>query len=70
MNLTLVDRSITYPYGVLENVLVRVNVLFILEKFVILYMHEDFKTPLILGRPFLETGRALINLKLGKLFNK
>lgn len=71
--LTLVNWSIIYPYGVLEDVLIRVNCLFFPIYFVILDMPEDFETPLILGRPLLEIGRALIDVELRDLilrFNK
>lgn len=73
MTLILVDNSITYPYRVLEDVLVRVDDLLFPTGFVILDMLEDFETPLILGRPFLATGKPLIDVKLGELtlsFNK
>jgi hypothetical protein len=67
MTLTLADRSVTYPYGVLEDVLVKVNDLLFPADFVILDMDEDSEVPLLLGRPFLATGRALIDVELGKL---
>lgn len=67
MTLTLVDRLITYPYGVLEDVLVRVDELLFTADFVILDMPEDSETPMILGRPFLETSKALIDVELGEL---
>ncbi|CAJ2653502.1 unnamed protein product [Trifolium pratense] len=52
MTLTLADRSVTYPYGVLEDVLVKVNDLLFPADFVILDMDEDSEVPLLLGRPF------------------
>ncbi|CAJ2665138.1 unnamed protein product [Trifolium pratense] len=67
MTLTLADRSVTYPYGVLEDVLVKVNDLLFPADFVILDMDEDSEVPLLLGRPFLATGRALIDVELGEL---
>lgn len=73
MMLTLVDRSIMYPYRVLEDVFIRVDGLLFLEDFVILYIYRDFDIPLLLGRPFLSTGKALIDVELGELilrFNK
>lgn len=42
------------------------NFLFPID-FIILDMEEDAKIPLILGRPFLEPGRALIDMELGEL---
>jgi hypothetical protein len=47
---------------VLEDVLVKVNELVFSANFVILDMAEDEDMSLILGRPFLATGRALIEL--------
>lgn len=73
MTLTLADCSITYPYGVLKDVIVRVNGLLFLADFVILDMQEDSKIPLILVRPLLATCKALINVEMGELilrFNK
>ena len=67
MTLTLVDRSISYPFGVLHHVLVKVNELVFPADFVILDMAEDEDMPLILGRPFLETGHALIDVEMGEL---
>lgn len=67
MTLPLVHRSITYPYVVLEDILVRVNGLMSSNNFVILYMLEDFEPLLILRRPFLATGKALIDVELGEL---
>jgi hypothetical protein len=67
MTLTLVDRSVSHPYGVLEDVLVKVNELLFPADFVILDMEEDDETPLLLGRHFLATGRALIDVEMGKL---
>jgi len=67
MTLTLADRSVSYPYGVLEDVLVKVNDLLFPADFVVLDMEEDEEIPLLLGRPFLETGRALIDVEMGEL---
>lgn len=69
----MADRSITYPYELLKDVLVRVNDLLFPSNFVILGMLEDFETTLLIGRPFLVTSKALIDVELGELtlrFNK
>ncbi|XP_050895182.1 uncharacterized protein LOC127101782 [Lathyrus oleraceus] len=55
MNLTHAKRSATYPYEVLEDVLVKVDDLLFPANSVILDMSEDAETPLLLGRPFLAT---------------
>ena len=67
MTLTLADRTISYPYGVLEDVLVQVNDLVFPADFVILDMAEDEEMPLLLGRPFLASGCALIDVEMGEL---
>ncbi|CAN0898822.1 Retrovirus-related Pol polyprotein from transposon 17.6 [Linum grandiflorum] len=67
MTLQLADRSIKYPKGVIENILVKVGKFIFPADFVILEMEEDREVPLILGRPFLATGNALIDVQQGKL---
>ncbi|MCI14901.1 hypothetical protein A2U01_0036036, partial [Trifolium medium] len=52
---------------VLEDVLLKVNDLMFPADFVILDMDENTEIPLILERPFLATGRALIDVELGEL---
>ncbi|XP_022866538.1 uncharacterized protein LOC111386305 [Olea europaea var. sylvestris] len=67
LTLQLVDRSITYPKGIIEDVLVMVDKFIFSVDFVVLDMEEDEKVPTILGRPFLAIGRALIDVQEGKL---
>lgn len=67
VTLQLVDRSLTYPRGVIEDVLVKVENLILPADFIILDMEEDREIPIILGRPFLATSRTLIDVAKGKL---
>ncbi|XP_073126749.1 uncharacterized protein [Henckelia pumila] len=67
MSLKLADRSIKYPKGIMENVLLKVDEFIFPVDFVVLDMDDDRETPLILGRPFLATSRALIDVQKGKL---
>ncbi|XP_021975446.1 uncharacterized protein LOC110870571 [Helianthus annuus] len=67
MSLQLADRSVKYPRGIVENMLVKVDKFVFPVDFVILDMDEDTQIPLILGRPFLATARALIDVYDGKL---
>ncbi|XP_019425057.1 PREDICTED: uncharacterized protein LOC109333933 [Lupinus angustifolius] len=67
MTLQLADRSVKYPYGFVEDVLVKVDELVFLVDFVIMDMEEDTKVPLILGRPFMKTARVIIDVDDGKL---
>ncbi|GJV26142.1 DNA-directed DNA polymerase [Tanacetum coccineum] len=65
MSLELADKSIQYLRGIVENVLIKVDKFVLPIDFVILDMPEDSRVPIILGRPFLETARAMIDV-----FNK
>nr|GEV46866.1 hypothetical protein [Tanacetum cinerariifolium] len=65
MSLELVDKSIQYPRGIIKNVLIKVDKFILPIDFVILDMPEDSRVPIILGRPFLVTARAMIDV-----FNK
>ncbi|KAJ9129119.1 hypothetical protein P3X46_034110 [Hevea brasiliensis] len=67
ISLQLADRSIKYPEGILENVPLKVGKFYIPVDFVILDMEEDSHMPIILGRPFLATAGALIDVKGEKL---
>ncbi|XP_075500158.1 uncharacterized protein LOC142538744 [Primulina tabacum] len=67
ITLQLADRSLTYPRGIVEDVLVKVDKFIFPVDFVILDMEEDQKTPLIFGRPFLASGKALIDVHKGEL---
>ncbi|GKA88898.1 reverse transcriptase domain-containing protein [Tanacetum coccineum] len=61
MNIRLADRSIKYPIGVCENLLVKVGKFIFLVNFIILEMDKDELVLIILGRPFLATAMAMIN---------
>ena len=63
----LANRSIKYPRGIIEDVLVKVDKFIFFADFVVLDMEEDEEIPLILGQPFLATGRALIDVQKGEL---
>nr|GEU41803.1 hypothetical protein [Tanacetum cinerariifolium] len=56
----LADRTVKYPKGIVENVLVGIGKFVFLVDFIILDMPEDIKVPLILRRPFLSTAHAKI----------
>ena len=56
-----------HPRGVIEDVLVKVDKFIFPADFIVLDMEEDKEIPIILGRPFLATGRAMIDVKRGEL---
>nr|GFC09070.1 reverse transcriptase domain-containing protein [Tanacetum cinerariifolium] len=62
MVLELADRTISKPTGVAENVFVKVGKFYFPADFVIFDFVADPRVPLILGRPFLSTTHALIDV--------
>ena len=62
VTLQLADRSLKHPREVIENVLVKVDKFIFPVDFIVLDMEEDKEIPIILGRPFLATGKALIDV--------
>ncbi|GJX24311.1 reverse transcriptase domain-containing protein [Tanacetum coccineum] len=67
MTLELADRSITQPIGIAEDVDVKVGKFQFSADFVVVDFDADPRVPLILGRSFLKTGRALIDVYEGEL---
>nr|XP_023911585.1 uncharacterized protein LOC112023194 [Quercus suber] len=64
----LAERSIAYPKGVVEDVLVQVNDLVFPTDFYVLDMENgDQTTPILLGRPFLKTSKTKIDVHSGTL---
>nr|GEX72416.1 reverse transcriptase domain-containing protein [Tanacetum cinerariifolium] len=67
MTLELADRSISRPVEVAKDVFVKVGTFHFLTDFVVVDLDADPRVPLILGRYFLKTERALINVFEGEL---
>ncbi|GJZ97698.1 reverse transcriptase domain-containing protein [Tanacetum coccineum] len=67
MTLELADRSISRPIGIAKDVSVKVGVFQFPADFVVVDFEPDPRVPLILGRCFLKTGRALIDVYEGEL---
>ena len=67
ITLVLADRSVRIPEGILEDVLIRINKFHIPTDFVVLKYGNEPKDPLILGRPFLATTGAIIDVKKGRI---
>ena len=67
ISIQLADRSVKYPRGIVENVLVQVDKFIFPVDFVVMDMAGKSNVPMILGRPFLATARALIDVGDGKL---
>ena len=67
ITLQMVDRSMARLEGVLEDVLVKVGKFIFPMDFMIMKMEKDTQVPILLGRPFLATGVALIDVQKGEL---
>ena len=67
VTLQLTDISLKYPRGIIEDVLVKVDKFIFPAYSIVLDMEEDKEIPIILGRPFLATGRAMIDVQRGEL---
>jgi hypothetical protein len=66
--LQLVDQSLCYPKGVHEDAIIRVRQSYVLIDFVVLDTGGDGKAPIILGRPFLSTTKAIIYADSAKIY--
>ena len=67
MTLQMEDRTLAHPEGILEDTLIKVGKFVFLKDFVVIDIKKDKQVPLLLGRPFLATGAALIDVKKGEL---
>ena len=67
VTLQLAYRSLKHPRGVIEDVLVKVDKFIFPADFIVLDMEEDKEIPIILGRPFLVTGRVMTDVQRGEL---
>ena len=67
ITLQLADHSITRPYGVIEDVQVRVKHFTFPADFVVMDIEEDTEIPLILGRPFMLTASCMVDMGKKKL---
>ncbi|XP_075074576.1 uncharacterized protein LOC142162155 [Nicotiana tabacum] len=65
--LQLADRSIAHPEGVIEDVLLQIGKFIFPADFIILDYEADELVPIILGRPLLATGDAIIKVREGKM---
>ncbi|GKC90272.1 reverse transcriptase domain-containing protein, partial [Tanacetum coccineum] len=62
MTLELATRSIAYPTGIAKDVCIQVGKFTFLADFVVVDYDVDPRVPLILGRPFLRTAHALVDV--------
>lgn len=61
------DHSFKYLVGILKDILVRIGQLYIPTDFIVMYIKEDSNILILLGRPFLATVGAIIDVTQGKI---
>ncbi|XP_023749155.1 uncharacterized protein LOC111897421 [Lactuca sativa] len=67
MTIHMANRSVTHPRGIMEDILVKIGKFVFPIDFVILDMKEDANVPIILGRPLINTSRALVDIRESKI---
>ncbi|XP_023749955.1 uncharacterized protein LOC111898258 [Lactuca sativa] len=67
MKIHMVNHSMTYPRGIVEDILVKIRKIVFPIDFFIMGMKEDNNVPIIFGRPLLNTARALVDIRESKL---
>ncbi|GJT42516.1 reverse transcriptase domain-containing protein [Tanacetum coccineum] len=67
MTLELATQTVAYPAGIAEDVFVQVGKFTFPADFVVVDYEVDPRVPLILGRPFLRTAHALVDVHGEKL---
>ncbi|XP_019233966.1 PREDICTED: uncharacterized protein LOC109214497 [Nicotiana attenuata] len=70
ISLQLADQTTIIPEGIVEDVLVRVDKFVFPIDFIVVKMEENKEIPLILGRPFLATGRPILDIHERKLMHR
>ncbi|XP_052621827.1 uncharacterized protein LOC128127385 [Lactuca sativa] len=67
MAIHLANKTVTFPRGICEDILVKVDKFVFPADFIILDMEADPQVPIILGRPFLNTASAIVDMRDSKL---
>ena len=63
MTQQMADITLAQPEGILEDVLIKVGKFIFRVDFVVIDIEEEKQVPLLLGKPFLATRAALIDVK-------
>ncbi|KAK5839235.1 hypothetical protein PVK06_008009 [Gossypium arboreum] len=67
ISIQLADKTIRFPRGIIEDVLVKIDKFIFPVDFIVLDIEEDSNTPLILGQSFLATTKTIIDVGTGEL---
>ena len=66
MRLLMTDQTEKRPVGILHDVLAKLESFIFLGNFMIIDCEVDFEVPIIIGRLFLATCRALVDWRKGR----
>ena len=67
ITLQMTHKTLAHPEGILEDMVIKMGKFVFPVDFVVINMKEGRQVPLLLGRPFLAIGVALIDVKKGEL---
>ncbi|XP_023734608.1 uncharacterized protein LOC111882477 [Lactuca sativa] len=67
MAIHLANKTVTFPRGICEDLLVKVDKFVFPVDFIVLHMEVDPQVPIILRRPFLNTASAIVDMRDSKL---
>ncbi|KAL7589193.1 hypothetical protein Lser_V15G39055 [Lactuca serriola] len=67
MAVHLANKTVTFPRGICEDLLVKVDKFVFPADFIVLDMEEDYQVSIILGRPLLNTACAIVDIRESKL---
>ncbi|XP_075106861.1 uncharacterized protein LOC142179871 [Nicotiana tabacum] len=70
VSLQLADQTIIIPEEIVKDVLVRVDKFVFHVNLIMINMEENKEVPLILGRPFLATGKAILDIQERQLMHR
>jgi len=65
--LKLADGSTIQPVGFVEDIAVKIEGIYIPADFMVVDIEEDHDVPIIIGRPFLATAGAIVDVKNGRI---
>jgi hypothetical protein len=67
ITLQMADQSQRFPEGIVGDVPVKIKDNYVLTDFLVIYMGDEQDPPIVLGRPFLNTTRAIIYIRTGEI---
>jgi hypothetical protein len=65
--LQMADQSQRFPEGIARDVAVKIKDHYVLTDFLVIDMGDEQVPPIVLGRPFLNTTRAIICIGIGEI---